>query len=101
MTIEEIRSRKEDQTFDFVKNVAVNTGNVAVNAENVTVNAENVAVNTENVAVNTKFLANRLGISRKTIQRELTILQEKNFVYWVGADKNGHWEIVNHEPSNN
>ena len=87
MTIDEIRSRKEDQTFDFVKNVAVN--------------AENVAVNTENVAVNTKFLANRLGISRKTIQRELTILQEKNFVYWVGADKNGHWEIVNHQPSNN
>lgn len=94
MTIDEIRSRKEDQTFDFVKNVAVNTGNVAVNAEN-------VAVNAGNVAVNTKFLANRLGISRKTIQRELTILQEKNFVYWVGADKNGHWEIVNHQPSNN
>lgn len=75
--------------------------NVAVNTENVAVNAENVAVNAENVAVNTKFLANSLGISRKTIQRELTILQEKNFVYWVGADKNGHWEIVNHQPSNN
>ena len=82
------------------KNVAVNAENVAVNAENVAVNAENVAVNTENVAVNTKFLANSLGINRKTIQRELTILQEKNFVYWVGADKNGHWEIVNHQPSN-
>ena len=32
MTIEEIRSRKEDQTFDFVKNVAVNAENVAESA---------------------------------------------------------------------
>ena len=105
---EELTERQRAILDLIEKNVAVNTGNVAVNAENVAVNAENVAVNSENVAVNaenvavnTKFLANRLGISRKTIQRELTILQEKNFVYWVGADKNGHWEIVNHQPSNN
>lgn len=84
---EELTERQRAILDLIEKNVAVNTGNVAVNAENVAVNAENVAVNTENVAVNTKFLANRLGISRKTIQRELTILQEKNFVYWVGADK--------------
>lgn len=50
MTIEEIRSRKEDQTFDFVKNVAVNAENVAVNAENVALNAENVALNTKSLA---------------------------------------------------
>ena len=98
---EELTERQRAILDLIEKNVAVNTGNVAVNAENVAVNAENVAVNAENVAVNTKFLVNRLGISRKTIQRELTILQEKNFVYWVGADKNGHWEIVNHQPSNN
>lgn len=50
MTIDEIRSRKEDQTFDFVKNVAVNAENVAVNAENVALNAENVALNTKSLA---------------------------------------------------
>lgn len=61
MTIEEIRSRKEDQTFDFVKNVAVNTGNVAVN---VAVNAVNVAVNTENVALNTKSLTEHWDLKR-------------------------------------
>lgn len=33
MTIEEIRSRKEDQTFDFVKNVALNAENVALNTK--------------------------------------------------------------------
>lgn len=50
MTIEEIRSRKEDQTFDFVKNVAVN--------------AENVALNAENVALNTKSLAEHWDLNR-------------------------------------
>lgn len=61
MTIDEIRSRKEDQTFDFVKNVAVNAENVAVNVENVAVN---VALNTDNVALNTKSLAEHWDLNR-------------------------------------
>ena len=61
MTIEEIRSRKEDQTFDFVKNVAVNVENVAVN---VALNTDNVALNAENVALNTKSLAEHWDLNR-------------------------------------
>lgn len=55
---------------------------------------QNVAVN---VAVNTKFLADSLGLNRKTIQRELAWLQKNNLVRWVGADKNGHWETIKKE----
>ena len=47
MTIDEIRSRKEDQTFDSKRNVAVN-----------------VAVNVENVALNTKSLAEHWDLNR-------------------------------------
>ena len=61
MTIEEIRSRKEDQTFDFVKNVAVNAENVAVN---VALNTDNVALNAVNVALNTKSLAEHWDLNR-------------------------------------
>ena len=61
MTIDEIRSRKEDQTFDFVKNVAVN---VALNTDNVALNAVNVALNAENVALNTKSLAEHWDLNR-------------------------------------
>lgn len=61
MTIDEIRSRKEDQTFDSKRNVAVN---VAVNAVNVALNAVNVAVNVENVALNTKSLAEHWDLNR-------------------------------------
>lgn len=61
MTIDEIRSRKEDQTFDSKRNVAVNVENVAVN---VALNAVNVALNTENVALNTKSLAEHWDLNR-------------------------------------
>ena len=55
------------------------------------VNDKDVAVN---VAVNTKTLAERLGLSRKTLQRELAWLQQRGIIRWVGAAKNGHWEIA-------
>ena len=49
---------------------------------------ENVAVN---VAVNTKYLSEILGFNRKTIQRDLTVLQDYGMVEWYGSDKDGHW----------
>ena len=52
---------------------------------------KNVAVN---VAVNTKYLSERLGVNRKTIQRDAVALQEKHLIQWVGSDKTGHWEII-------
>ena len=63
--------------------------------ENVAANvAANVAVN---VPVNTKYLSERLGVNRKTIQRELAGLVEKNLIKWVGSDKTGHWELIEKE----
>ena len=52
---------------------------------------KNVAVN---VAVNTKYLSERLGVNRKTIQRPVVALQEKHLIQWVGSDKTGHWKIT-------
>lgn len=48
-----------------------------------------------NVAVNTKYLSKKLNVNRKTIQRDITYLQEKKLIQWVGSDKTGHWEIIN------
>ena len=48
-----------------------------------------------NVAVNTKYLADNLGINRKTVQREMATLIERRLVVWVGSDRTGHWEICN------
>lgn len=53
-----------------------------------------------NVPLNTTFIAERLGLSRKTIQRELNWLQEQGTIRRVGSKKNGHWEIVKDDPNN-
>ena len=50
-----------------------------------------------NVAVNTKYLSERLGVNRKTIQRDVVALQEKHLIKWVGSDKTGHWKIIEDE----
>ena len=63
-----------------------------------TIEIENVPLN---VPLNTKSLAEYLGLSRKTIQRELNWLQEQGTICRVGSKKNGHWEIVKDNPNNN
>lgn len=40
---------------------------------------------------NTKYLAGLLGVSRKTIQRNLSLLQAKGVVRWTGTDRSGYW----------
>lgn len=51
----------------------------------------------QNVAVNTKYLSEQFGLNRKTIQRDLAVLQERKLIQWIGPDKTGHWVIVKHE----
>lgn len=82
---EELSERQKDIVI-FIQNIGQNiTGDVA----------ENVA---EKSKVNTKYLADKLGVSRKTIQRELAELVDRQIVQWVGSDKTGHWEMT--YPSN-
>ena len=53
-------------------------------------NIENVALN---VALNTKYLSEKIGVNRRTIQRELSILQQRKLIVWIGSKRNGHWEL--------
>lgn len=48
----------------------------------------------QNVAVNTKYLSEKLNVNRKTIQRDMTHLQERRLIQWAGSYKTGHWEII-------
>lgn len=49
----------------------------------------------ENVVVTAKTIANKLNISQRTIQRDLSILKEKKLIRRVGSDKQGYWEVNN------
>ena len=40
-------------------------------------------------------LANRLGVSDKTIKRGIAKLKNENKLVRVGGLKSGHWEVLN------
>ena len=48
----------------------------------------------EDVVVTAETIAEKLNISQRTVQRELSILKEKKLIRRVGSDKRGNWEIV-------
>ena len=94
-----------------LKSICADDEDVLVNDENVLVSDKNVLVSDKNVFVNEieqevlKYIAENpqatyeevaVAISRtpKTAQRCLSRLKEKNVIRRVGADKNGHWEVV-------
>ncbi|MBQ9705336.1 MAG: putative DNA binding domain-containing protein [Paludibacteraceae bacterium] len=51
---------------------------------------ENVALN---VALNTKYLSDKIGVNRKTIQRDLLVLKDKGLIEWFGSKKMGVWRL--------
>lgn len=88
-------------------NVAVNAENVADNVADKLTERQTLILKTiaafvaDNTVPNTKYLADSLRVSRKTVQRELSWLQDKKLIRWIGTDRSGYWEIVNHQPSDN
>lgn len=45
-----------------------------------------------NKNVTTKEIAEQLGLSRRTILRELDEMKHKNFIKRIGKERSGHWE---------
>lgn len=48
----------------------------------------------KNVPVNVPNLASMLGVSEKTIKRDIAAMQSAGLIKRVGSDKTGHWEVV-------
>ena len=48
-----------------------------------------------NVPVNVPNLASMLGVSEKTIKRDIAAMQSAGLIKRVGSDKTGHWEVIN------
>ena len=88
----EVQGEVQNDTHGGILNVAVELSErqklIILAIQNV---AQNVAQKNK---VNTQYLAETLGVNRKTIQRELADLVEKHIVQWVGSDKLGHWEVT-------
>lgn len=72
---------------------------VEVDVEKLTERQENIlkvigASVVEGVVETAGSLAKKLGVSSRTIQRELKLLQEMNRLRRNGGDSNGEWEVV-------
>ena len=48
----------------------------------------------KNVPANVPNLASMLGVSEKTIKRDIAAMQSAGLIKRVGSDKTGHWEVV-------
>ncbi len=51
----------------------------------------------QNSEITTQEMADNLGITRRAVAKSIAKLQEQGVVRRVGADKGGHWEVLNME----
>ena len=49
----------------------------------------------QNSEITTQEMADNLGITRRAVVKSIAKLQEQGVVRRVGADKGGHWEVLN------
>ena len=78
----------------------VNYGSVHDDQENVQENVQEksredkiLALITDNSKISIKEIAEKLGVTPKTIQRDLDKMKDNNIISRIGADKGGFWEI--------
>jgi predicted HTH transcriptional regulator len=116
--IENVTNNTEDVTND-IENGADNTNDVADDIENVTNNTNNVTDDIEKVTNNTNntenstdrinkilkiiiennqitisMIAQYIGVTKRTILRDIEKLKNENILARVGAKKGGHWKIL-------
>lgn len=81
-TIEEIITSQKKVTAKVTVKVTVNQQKIIDSIK-------------ENPFVTQAALAERLNLTRKTIVSNMKKLQTNGLIRRIGADKNGHWEVVN------
>lgn len=76
---------------DDTTNVKVNTTKLTDRQHKI---YERIKSGTINVQVNIPNLTTLLGVSEKTIRRDLYVLRDMYLIHYVGSDKTGHLEIT-------
>ena len=79
-----------DATKKRGKNVPVN---VPVNVPLKDRQKKIITVLSKDPHVSAKKLAEKFGVTDKTIKRDLLLLKKQNLITRIGADKNGYWKV--------
>jgi ATP-dependent DNA helicase RecG len=67
--------------------------NVPVNVSVNDVEKSVLMIISENVNITYEEIAEKIKKDRKTVQRAIRTLKEKDLIFRVGSDKTGHWEV--------
>ena len=101
----ELKNRYTHIDYDeYMKKMSVkDTGKITDKSHKshtkVTVNLTEVQQNIVNAIKQNQFvsqteIAKELSLARETVNRNMKKLQEQGIIKRVGADKNGHWEVI-------
>lgn len=101
----ELKNRYTHIDYDeYMKKMSVkDTGKITEKSHKshskVTVNLTEVQQNIVNAIKQNQFasqtkIAKELSLARETVNRNMKKLQEQGIIKRVGADKNGHWEVI-------
>ena len=86
-----IENTKKNDTVNVQINDTVKLSQLTERQRKIYEAIKNVPVN---VPVNVPNLASMLGVSEKTIKRDIAAMQSAGLIKRVGSDKTGHWEVV-------
>ena len=85
-----LSSDPKDDTTDVQVNIAKLTDRQRKIYDKIKSGKVNVQANDQ---VNVPYLATLLGVSEKTIRRDLYVLRDKDLIHYVGSDKTGHLKV--------
>ena len=79
------------------KNVTINdtindTINITIKLSKTEKKIMDIIANNSNITQ--QEIADSLNLTNRTIKRNMNLLQAKGIIKRVGANKNGHWEII-------
>jgi len=85
-----------DNVIDNVTDVIDNVTDVIDVAENVTDNRYKQIINLikNHFNISTAEISEKLGVSKRTILRDIEKLKTQNKITRIGSEKSGHWQII-------
>lgn len=78
-----------NKSQDVGINVGINVGIKSANYEN-----DIIAMVKENSKITAKEIADKLGVTSRTIDRTIKQLKDSGKIKRVGSNKTGHWEVI-------
>jgi predicted HTH transcriptional regulator len=87
-------------TFSFAEGFTLPHGNVNGNVNSVDVKNQILMCVMQNPGYSLAKIAEKTGYSKRTVSRQMKLLQEAGTITRVGSPKTDHWEVIQQTDSN-